>query len=272
MKRELPVYNIQGTDFVIEAQNLLLREKANPANTISFFDMRDLGNGYELSYNPQSKNLPIFLEDGKNIITVTVPELVKLDPVGMAEKYGCTVAEIAGKTDFDLMVDQQALASRLSGKLTIVDIAGHTFYVDIPMDMLRPKDDFLSKGIVFNDIDAYYDEGKRSYIIPYNPKTHEFQEPDYNTITAAPQDLIVVSFPFQRELDPIGFNRKAGLPPMAGLKETNVRSHFVAEKVDWKDTGIGNIIRGNIQKQQRQKQAIQAARKTGRRIRRGRGI
>ncbi|WP_204328339.1 hypothetical protein, partial [Stenotrophomonas maltophilia] len=75
------------------------------------------------------------------------------------------------------------------------------------MDMLRPKDDFLSKGIVFSDIQNYYDEDKRTYTIPYNPKTHEFQEPDYRNIKELPKDLIAVSFPSERLLDRIGWNR-----------------------------------------------------------------
>lgn len=79
---------------------------------------------------------------------------------------------------YDLRVNQ--------GMLPIIDIAGHTFYVDIRMDMLRPKDDFLSKGIVFSDIVTYYNVDKRTYTIPYNPKTHEFQEPDYRNIKEPP--------------------------------------------------------------------------------------
>lgn len=71
--------------------------------------------------------------------------------------------------------------------LPTIDIAGHTFYVDICMDMFRPKDDFLSKGIVFSDIENYYDEDKRTYTIPYNPKTHQFQEPDYRNTKELPK-------------------------------------------------------------------------------------
>ena len=49
--------------------------------------------------------------------------------------------------------NQEAYDMRVNkGMLPTIDIAGHTFYVDIRMDMLRPKDDFLSKGIVFSDI------------------------------------------------------------------------------------------------------------------------
>lgn len=95
-------------------------------------------------------------------------------------------------------INQEAYDLRVNkGMLPTIDIAGHTFYVDIRMDMLRPKDDFLSKGIVFSDIENYYDEDKRTYTIPYNPKTHEFQEPDYRNIKELPKDLIAVSFPLK---------------------------------------------------------------------------
>lgn len=61
-------------------------------------------------------------------------------------------------------INQEAYDLRVNkGMLPTIDIAGHTFYVDIRMDMLRPKDDFLSKGIVFSDIENYYDEDKRTY-------------------------------------------------------------------------------------------------------------
>ncbi len=40
----------------------------------------------------------------------------------------------------------------------MMDITRHTFFVGIRMDKLRPKDDFLSKGIAFSDIAIYYDE------------------------------------------------------------------------------------------------------------------
>ncbi|OJW81557.1 MAG: hypothetical protein BGO69_09245 [Bacteroidetes bacterium 46-16] len=149
-----------------------------------------------------------------------------------------------------------------------VDIAGHTFYVDITMDMLRPKDDFASKGIVFRQIDHYYDDDKEAYVIPYNPKKHEFQELDYENITSIPKDLIVISFPHEIVLDPVGFNRKGGWDETDGLKLKNIKSHFEAKIIDWKETGIEQTIKENIKKQQQSKQADES-RKTGQRQRRG---
>lgn len=272
MKRELPVYSIEGTDFVVDVAHLQLSEKANPENVIPLSDMRDVGDGYVFDYSPKEKNIPMLFSDDTDVRTVKIPELVQLDPVGMSEKYGCSIHEIQGKTDFSLMVDQQALGRRLMGQLTTVDIAGHTFFVDIRMDMLRPKDDFLSKGIVFSQIDHFYDDDRKVYAIPYNPKKHEFQDLDYDNITSVPKDLIVVSFPHESILDPIGWNRKGGWDETYGLKETNVKSHFEAKVVDWKETGIEAVIQENVNKQHKQqkltKQPVKEQ-KAGKRQRRG---
>ncbi|SDW50828.1 hypothetical protein SAMN05444410_103152 [Hydrobacter penzbergensis] len=271
MKRELPVYNIEGTDFIVDVANLQLREKANPENVIPVFDMRDVGDGYVFDYSPKEKNIPMLFSDDTDVRTVKIPELVQLDATGMAEKYGLSANNVQGKTDFELMVDQQALGRRLMGQLPTIDIAGHTFYVDIRMSMLRPKDDFLSNGIVLSQIDNFYDDERKIYAFPYNPKTHEFQELDYDNITAIPKDLIVVSFPHESILDPVGFNRKHGLDETNGLKETNVKSHFEATRVDWKETGIETTIRENINKQHQQQRLKQKdeKQKPGKRQRRG---
>lgn len=252
MKRELPVYNIEGTDFIVDVANLQLREKANPDNVIPVFDMRDVGDGYVFDYSSKEKNIPMLFGDDTDIRTVKIPELVELDPVGMAEKYGRPVHNVQDKTDFELMVDQQAFGKRLMGQLPTVDIAGHTFFVDIRMDMLRPKDDFLSNGIVFNKIQYYYNDIREAYIIPYNSAKHEFQELNHYNITSIPKDLIIISFPHESRLDPIGFNRKCGVDEMDGLKETNLKSHFEAKVIDWKEAGIEETIQENIRRQQQQ--------------------
>lgn len=248
MKRELPIYNIEGTDFIVDVANLQLREKGSE-NVIPVLDMRDIEDGYEFDYNPKIKNMPSLFDDEKDIVRIKMPELVKLDPDGMAHKYGYPLEGISGKKDFEIMVDQKALSQRLKGLLPTVDIVGHTFYVDIMMGMLRPKDDFASKGIVFEQIEEYEHSAGGYYTIPYNPQKHEYQEVDNEHIIFVPEDLIAISFPVESILDPVGFNRANNLPETAGLKGTNIRSHFEAKVVEWKDTGIEWVIERNLEKQ-----------------------
>jgi len=151
------------------------------------------------------------------------------------------------------MVDQYAFDLRLNkGRLPTVDIAGHLFYVDIRMDMLRPKDDFLSNGIVFDEIDHYFSEDRNAYLIPYDPKKHEFRELDYDKITDFPKDLIAVQFPFQKDLDPIGWNRHGGWDIKDDLKKIGVKSHFIAQTIPWQQTYLPEIIKENLKRQQKQ--------------------
>jgi hypothetical protein len=138
------------------------------------------------------------------------------------------------------------------GMLPTVDVVGHTFYVDIRMDMLRPKDDFLSKGIVFSDIQSYYDTDKQLYTIPYNPKTHEFQEPDYLTITEPPRDLIAIRFLSERILDRVGWNRKYGFELTNGLSEQGLKLQFTAARIPWEKTWLNKIININMEAEMKQ--------------------
>lgn len=275
MKRDLPIFSIAGTDFLVDVTKPELREKTDPENTISFFEMHDLGNGYLFDYRPKDKNIaPLFSDDEENL-TIRLPQLVELDPVGMAAHYGKTLAEMQGKSDFEIMIDQLALQQRLQGKLTTIEIAGHLFYVDIRMDKLRPKDDFFSKGIVFSEVDHYYFDKKEAYLIPYNPATHEFQEINYDAIKAFPEDLIAIEFPHERMMDPVGVNRKGGWDDLFELKETPVKAHFIAKIVDWKDTDIRETIKENLTKEaEKQKRIQQEAPKQSRnrKLRKGRGI
>lgn len=246
MKRELPIVTLEGTDFIVDVNKLELREKANPENIIAFNEMSEFFEGYSFQYSKAEKNVPTTYS--QKSVKVTIPEFVKMDPEGMASKYH--IDNLTGKTDFDVMVNQEAFERRVKyGELPTVDIAGHTFYVDIRMNMLRPHDDFLSKGIVFRDIVDYYSDEINAYIIPYNPKTHEFQELDYEKITDFPKDLIAVQFPFQKELDTIGWNRADGWDIREDLKQIGMRSHFKADIIPWDKTGLKETIKNNLEKQ-----------------------
>lgn len=250
-KRTLPTINIEGTEFLVDVNKLELSQKGNPKNIISIFHMRDLGDGYEFSYGLQEKNIP-HLYSSNEKITVTIPELVTLDPQGMAAKYN--IADVTGKSDFDLMVDQDVLRKRIRlGQLPTVDIAGHIFYADARIELLRPKDDFTTMGIRFSEIEHYFDEDKNCYIIPYNPTTHQFQELDYDTITEYPKELLAVEFPHEYTLDPIGWNRHNGFDETQNLKKTGLKLEFTARTIPWNETGIDQTIKKNLKRLQPEK-------------------
>lgn len=132
------------------------------------------------------------------------------------------------------------------GIFPTIEIAGHTFYVDIRMNKLRPKDDFLSNGITFSDIQNYYDKDKQTYTIPYNPATHEFQEPDYLNLKEFPKSLIAVQFPSERVLDRIGWNRQHGFHLNQGLGKQGMKLKFEAKQISWNKTFLAVLIKKNL--------------------------
>lgn len=135
------------------------------------------------------------------------------------------------------------------GILPTISILGHTFYVDLRMDMLRPKDNFLSKGIVFSQIENYFDDKKQNYTIPYNPKKHEFEELDYLNLKKFPENLVVISFPSEKILDRIGWNRKYGNELMDGLLKNGLNLKFIAKHLPWEKTFIKDLIKNDLQKE-----------------------
>jgi hypothetical protein len=255
MERELPEIEIRGKQYMFDIDQMALLEKERPEWRLLLEDMKDCGTHYEFVYDKYSRDpdqsktadgidasdmaRPIFT-------TVKIPRIANMDPLGMCRKYNCSLDDIHQKTDFEIMVDQKAFDLRTGkGLLPTIKIAGHTFYVDLRMDKLRPKDDFLSNGIVFSDVSTYYDYDKRTYVIPYNPKTHEFQEPDYNIITEFPKDLIAIEFPSERLLDRIGWNRKYGFDIRHGLAKQNLKLQFTAKNIPWNDTFLPDLIKIN---------------------------
>lgn len=141
------------------------------------------------------------------------------------------------------------------------------------MDMLRPKDDFLSSGISFSEIQHYYNDACEAYVIPYDYQKHEFQELDHTMITI-PENLMIISFPHESKLDPIGFNRLGGWDEKQGLKEVNLKTHFEAKVLSWKESYFAEQILENIREQKRKERLQQnhESNKVGHRPRKGRKL
>lgn len=252
MERELPMIKIEGTAFIIDVNKVELRQKDNETNVIPFSNMHDIGNGYIFEYDLQEKNIPFAWSDNEKT-TIRVPDLVVLDPVGMAKKYNIPLEEIWSKTDFELMVDQGAFYRRVTMEfLPTIQIEGHPFFVDLQMDTLRPKDNFLSNGIAFSDIEDFFDPKKGTYTIPYNPEKKELGQINYETITKLPKDLVVVEIPSELKMDPIGWNRKHGFDIKKGLKEMGLQMAFKAKPAQWEDIYVPQKIKQNLEREKQQ--------------------
>ncbi|MEE6126049.1 hypothetical protein V2E39_01475 [Chryseobacterium arthrosphaerae] len=244
MEKELPIYRDPdyGIEFIADVNKFEFREKANPDNRYTLEDMIDLGeDGYRFDH---------FDKTSRRDLTITPPQFVTVAPKQMAEKYNKAVEEILLLTDFELMVDQEALSRRIKhGELPTVEIGGHIFYADARIDLLRPKDDFSTMGISFDELEDWYVDPKNTYAFPYDPKTHEIGKIEWDKVVEYPKDLLFVEIPFVKTLDPVGWNRKWGGGELEGLKETGLRLDFKAALIPWNKSGIDELIRENRLKQ-----------------------
>lgn len=281
--RILPIVDVQGDHFVFDIDSMALYQKHDPANVILFHAMDNHGSHYGFQYDLDEKNFPHDSIDTLTFDTipanpdravyVEIPRMGEIDPEGMAAKYGRSINEVKAKTDFEIIVDQDAFKRRMSGEPISIDFPGQRFLLDYDQAMLTPQDG-KSKPISLNSIFyLYYNEETGKYRFPYNPETRRPQEPDYDKITDYPKHLIPVEFPHQGYLDPIGFNLQMGNKPDAGLMYSNVRMNYKVDNAPWKAMGINHIIDRNRLELEKKNQSEPSPKKLiAKQPRRGRGL
>lgn len=267
LQRVLPTYEIYGTEFIVDVNQLELREKGNPKNAISISDMEEKAvQGYKFWFSSNSRSLTTYADHEARL--AELPDFVKLDPSGMAKKHNISEDRIAEMDDFKLMVDQDAFDKIANkGIIPTIDIAGHTFYIDLPNDRLHPKDDIWSRGILFSELSHYYSHKDNVFTIPYNQGTHTFQEVSLD-VKEVPRDLIVVQIPGKRILDPIGQNKAGNLNNSDFLKKKGVHLHFEARVIPWQQTRFAETVRRNNDQELRAEQTpkTKVDQKKGRRM------
>lgn len=248
MEKELPIFKDPeyGIEFIVDTSKLELYEKSDPSNRLGLADMEDLDEeGYQFYY---------YDKVGHRGFCIEVPQFVTLDPEGMARKYNKSVEEVILSTDFELMVDPELLTRRLkNGELPTVEIDGQIFYPEARIDFLRPKDDFSTLGSTFDELDYFYSEDKNVYEFPYDPSTRKIAERDWDKMIEYPNDLLFVSIPHIRAMDPIGWNRKWDFPDTFGLKVLGLKMEFKAEIIPWNKVGIDDVIAKNRLQQRNDK-------------------
>lgn len=231
---EMPIFNICGTDFHVDVNTLKLIEKDDPKNFIEFDEMWDHETHYSMIYYRHGKNWAIDIIPLEECETVLIPPLVKLDPVGMARKYGVSEETLKDKTDFEIMVDQSLYRSRLNGGiLPTLAIEGRIFIVDVKEGMLRPKFDNGQERIPFAELRDFYNNDDDRYHVPFHSGNGNLQLVKPQRDMERSDNIVVVSFPHERYLDRVGFNIHIDEKPFMGLKKNGLKLHFNAEHSSW---------------------------------------
>ena len=249
MQRQLPIVNIEGTPFLVDVEKSELRQADSPANTISFHDMGDEGTHYTFNYDRAKRGLPpLSKPPSEDIVGINIPQMVSLDPEGMARKYGLTVEELRGKNDFDIIVDQQLLAERLSGKLPTINIAGNDFIIDLQFNELRLKNNVGNRISLINmDVSS---DGERLCFF-YNPTVKHIVQIN-PTIIVLPDDVVFIEIPNEFTLDPVGANRQYGLSDTTLLRKYPLQKNLEAKVIPLSETRLPKMIKENKEKRNKQ--------------------
>ena len=247
MKNDNAIFEINNEPFSINIKKNTLDLIEIPFIELSIYDMRYTQEGYKFNYDPTSYSILGQYDkfDNKKHIQVVMPHLCTLAPNEVAKQYRLQLHEVIGKTDYEIMRDKRPIFDRQMGKLPIVEIAGHDFYVDFQMKCIRPHNNFLSPGITFKQLDDSFNEELNRSVFPYNPKTLAIEELDYDTLTSIPKHLVAIAIPHFHELDPYGYAGQTGFSLAKLLKETPQNSKTFAKNISWGNFGFTDLIKQN---------------------------
>jgi hypothetical protein len=247
----MPLFEIEGTQFIVDVEKQVLREFQNPSNEISFLDdMTDRQSHYELRYNPGTNSVAEKHLTMDEVINIDVPQLTRLDPENMSRRYGVPVEQLKDKPDFEVIVDQEALALRRTGKLPLIDINGEDFVVDLRMQELRHSEYFypilsLRSFELTEDgwhYTAFY-EPIMKQVIELDPKLIEF-----------PPHIFQIKIPNEIGLDPVATAREYGMDEKELLRRYPIEKDLKAEIIPLSETNIPRLIQQNKEKLQSEHQ------------------
>ena len=100
----LPTIDIAGTDFFVDLRRMELREVANPANKITFYDFRDNGDHLLLLYDTETRNA--YLGPGRKLTETGKVKIIRLQPLDKLDPF--TYALLQGRQDNRLKQLQRA--------------------------------------------------------------------------------------------------------------------------------------------------------------------
>lgn len=247
--RELPEITIEGTAFIVDVAFAELRQKDNPENTISFHDLNVEGDKYAFHCDAQTA-IPTW-EETEGSVKVSIDQMVKLDPEGVAKKYGLAKENLP-VMDAELQCDPALLKRRLQdGQLPIIGIMGQNYFVDLRLNELRSTDEHW-KRIDLTEVDVtpadkfafFYDYTKKEVVdIPH-------------TITCEPKNVVVVELPHELWLDPIESARKYVDNELDFIDLYPLQHELQARIRPLSGTYVPELIRQNNQKKLKETKVI----------------
>lgn len=158
------------------------------------------------------------------------------------------------------LTGEQAVNERIkNGRLPIIDICGHIFFVDVRLNLLRPMNAFHTMGLDLKNggsIDHRTNEFLFYYHIP--SKTEYIPDPN---MTALPKDVVLIKFPDVYTLDPIAMARENGYELTAYLQYYRLTMFSMAKVIPLEKTHLAKIVKQNLAKENKINPKVKKIRK-----------
>ena len=240
--RQPPIFTIEDTTFLVDTDRQVLRQTNDPGNEISFINhMQDHGTHYRLLYDLDAHCAAEDLFDQTRVKVIDIPQLTELDPEGMSEKYSVPVDQLAGKTDFEVIVDQQLLTARHNGIMPQIRIMDDCFHVVLKAHELWPAGHWgpninLGNLTISDDGSCY--EGY------YHPVLKSVVEIDAKLIEL-PDHIVRIKIPHELRLDPVFAAQIYGMDEREVLRRHPIQKELKAGVIPLSETHIPALIRQN---------------------------
>lgn len=245
-KLEPVILRFENVSFEVDIDQQVLRQTDKPEHEISFIkDMTDMGDHYLLAWDVEKQTIS---DDPAKVEPIVIDQLVWLDPKGMSEKYGIPVEKLQTMSDFEGIVDQEALAKRHEGILPQIDINGEKFIVDLQLQVLRHAEYFFPV-LSLKSFDLTPDGWH--YVAFYEPIMKQVVNIDPK-LTEFPQHIIQVRLPNEIGLDPVATAKAYGMDERELLRRYPIEKDLKAEIIPLSETHIPRLIQQNKEELRRQ--------------------
>ncbi len=138
---------------------------------------------------------------------------------------------------------QDALWERLMGRLPIIEIEGHPFFVDVRLGLLRPRDNFMTMGLDINNGGWLNQKTNHRLFYYHVPTMTEAKIPEGTS--ELPSDTVMIRVPDAITLDPVASARLQGLPHTAFLEEYPLLMYSKAQTIDVKSNRLKDMTKSS---------------------------
>ncbi|WP_130855655.1 hypothetical protein [Olivibacter jilunii] len=210
-------------------------------NEIPFKVLTDIGDFYYLDYDRRTKNM-VNMADGRfpgDFMPVHFPaDLIKngyLEASPDAARYNAA----SFREEWGTLAIDKSIFDRLAGILPVIDIAGDSYTVDLNRRQLLGNEGdsviSLAGGNPHDMINRFF----------YDTEQKRQVNLDLRSISAMPENVVLVEVPHMVRLDPIGAARVYGLPDTKLLLKSPIEQNLKAGIIRLSETTLPELIRRN---------------------------